>query len=53
MKTHEIRHRLTKINKSLVVALRECGYTSDYAEAMRKTIVEICQLGDALDKEGE
>jgi hypothetical protein len=50
MTTHEIRHRLTTINKYLAEALRSCGYTKDYEEAIKNTISSVCQLGDDLEK---
>jgi predicted nucleic-acid-binding Zn-ribbon protein len=50
MTTHEVRHRLNKINKYLVESLRSCGYTKDYEEAIKNTISLNCALGDDLGK---
>ena len=51
MNTHDIRHRLTKIGCKASKAIRECGYTKDYDAALKEIIVDICNLGDDLDKE--
>lgn len=51
MTSHDIRHRLNQINRYLVDALRSCGYSKDYAEAIKNTISAICMLGDDLDKD--
>jgi len=49
MKTHDIRHRLTTINRRILLAREFCTQITVLNE-LDGLVTDICNLGDDLDK---
>ena len=50
MSVHAMRHRLNKLNKS-VLLIREVSTQATVINMLDALIIDICSLGDNLDKD--